>query len=63
VTVEQINVDLTPVFITFQDAKGREWKALALLAPLKNEDFDPVVLADTKDLQLKVKGLKIVRRD
>lgn len=59
-----IEANLTPTFITFVDAKGRFWKALALVAPLKSEDvdIDPVQLAETQDLELKVKGLKIVRR-
>lgn len=62
-TVEPIDVDLTPTFIIFQDSQGREWKALALVAPLKNTDLGPVLLKDTEDLELKVKKVKIVRRN
>lgn len=62
-SVEPIDVNLTPAFITFTDSQGREWKALALLAPLKNEDLGPVLIKDTKDLELKFKQIKLVRRD
>jgi hypothetical protein len=57
-----IDASLTPVFITFTDTAGRLWRALALLAPLNSEDMEPVILAETQDLGLKVKGVKIVRR-
>lgn len=60
--IEKIDVDLTPTFLTFVDSQGREWEALALIAPLKNSDFGRVVLADTEDLELKVKKVRIVRR-
>jgi hypothetical protein len=57
-----IDASLTPTFITFVDARGRLWRALALLAPLKSEDMEPITLAETEDLNLKVKEIKIVRR-
>lgn len=58
-----IEASLTPTFITFEDSKGRLWRALALIAPLNSEDMEPVILAETKDLNLKLKNVKIVRRD
>lgn len=56
-----IEASLTPTFIIFEDSRGRQWKALALIAPLSSEDMDPVHLADTKDLELKVRTVKIVK--
>lgn len=58
-----IEASLTPTFITFKDSRGRLWRALALVAPLKSEDMEPVQLAETSDLELKVCKIKIVRRD
>lgn len=59
--MSEIDVHLTPTFITFKDARGRLWRALALIAPLKSEDMEPVVLAETQDLDLKFEKIKIVR--
>ncbi len=59
---QPIEADLTPVYITFKDTVGREWRALALVAPLTSEDMEPAYLGDMTELQLKVKGLRIVRR-
>lgn len=56
-----IEAQLTPTFITFKDARGRVWQALALIAPLKSEDMEPVLLAETKDLDLRFEKIKIVR--
>jgi hypothetical protein len=56
-----IDAVLTPTFITFTDSQGREWKALALVAPLSSQDMDPVFLQDTKDLELKFHKIKVVR--
>lgn len=56
-----IEVPLTPTFITFVDSQGRHWKALALIGTLKAEDMDPVALSETKDLELKVRKVKLVR--
>jgi hypothetical protein len=56
-----IEAALTPTYITFKDSKGRLWKALALIAPLKSEDMEPVVLAETQDLDLRFDKIKIVR--
>lgn len=56
-----IEAGLTPTFITFVDIKGRQWEALALIAPLKSEDMMPVHLAETEDLGLKIRKVKIVR--
>lgn len=61
--MSEIEAILTPTYITFEDSRGRQWKALALIAPLKNDDMIPVHLGDTVDLGLKVRGIKIVRRD
>lgn len=56
-----IEANLTPTFIYFEDARGRVWQALALIAPLNSEDMEPVLLAETKDLTLRVQKIKIVR--
>lgn len=60
---DKIDVGLTPAFLIFEDSQGREWQALVLVAPLKNPDLGPVVIADTKDLELRFKKLKLVRRN
>ncbi len=52
---------VTPTWITFVDATGREWKALALIAPLNSEDMDPVQLGVSEHLKLKYHGLKVIR--
>ncbi len=57
-----IEANLVPTYIMFEDSQGRSWKALALIAPLTAEDMDPVLLTHTKDLELKVSKIKIVRR-
>lgn len=54
---------VTPTYITFTDRNGREWEALALLAPLRSPDMEPVQLAMTEDLDLRVKKIKLVKRD
>lgn len=56
-----LEADLTPVYLTFVDVVGREWRALALVAPLSSEDMDPAYLGDMEELELKVRKVKIVR--
>lgn len=57
-----IEADLTPTFITFKDQRGREWTALALIAPLKSEFDERVHLGIAEDLGLKLTEFKIVRK-
>ncbi len=53
---------VTPVFIKFTDFKGRIWEALALVAPLRSEDEDPVQIAMAEDLELVPQDYKVVKR-
>lgn len=53
---------VTPVFIEFSDFKGRIWKALALVAPLRAEDEEPIQIAMAEDLELKPQTFKVVKR-
>lgn len=52
---------VTPTWLTFIDKFGTEWRALALVAPLKSEDSDTIQFAETQDLGLKVKNIRVVR--
>lgn len=53
---------VTPVFIKFVDIKGRIWEALALVAPLRAEDEEPVQIAMAEDLELKPQTFRVVKR-
>lgn len=58
----QIDALVTPAWLTFVDHNGRKWRALALVAPLRSEDMEPVQFALTEDLELVPTDCVIVRK-
>ncbi len=54
---------VTPAWLHLLDTKGRKYKALALVAPVRDEEGIPIQLGLCEDLGLIVEDIIVVKKD